>query len=192
MNRLKKLGTLAVVICALGAVCVANASAEPKFTATKAGALNGLNANKQRWIFNGGEVVCGEANVGGNLPSEEFTDLHVTVTYSKCKVSGLIDVHVSPGTYSLTANGEMHFVETMTFTWTKTIFSAHCTLTIAPQSNKVVEYENAGSDPFVKFKLTNIVYTSTGGVCGSSGSFGILDGELRIGRTFGGSIIHDP
>lgn len=179
MNRLKKLGGLSVVICVLGAICVANASAA-EFTATKTGALTGSNTGNQTWTLNAGLVKCAEASVAGNISSKSFTDLHITVTYGKCTAFNLPIAHVSPGTYSMTANGEHHLIETLTITVTKTLFTPECTITISPQTNKSVAFQNYGSDLIATSSLTGIVYTSTGGPCGFSGSSGTFEGALRL------------
>lgn len=189
MDRLRQFGALFAVVCTLGGVGVANASAA-EFTATKTGSLAGSNLAKQTWTFNAGLVKCTEASVAGNVSAKSFTDLHITVTYSNCTAFGLPNVHVSLGTYSMTANGENHIIETLTIKVTKTVLTPECTITISPQTNKSLEFTNYGSDMTAAFSLTGIAYTSSGGPCGSSGTTGTFGGTIRVGVD--GTLSYDP
>ena len=62
-----------------------------------------------------------------------------------------------------------------------------CTVTIGPQPVGTVDYANAGTKNLkVTYTLSGIVYTSTGGACGESGTNGTYAGASELERVGGG------
>ena len=190
MSSLKKVGALGLVVCALGAIGAANASAET-FTASATGSLTGRASLSQVFKTNGGYIECTSAAVSGVIESTAATSQHVTVKYSGCKAFGFSTVHIPPATYLLTANGGLHIKNTITVT--PTFFgSSICTVTFGPQASSFVFVDNeAGGYLRESFRLLFLSYTSTGGPCGASGNNGTYEGDLEVHRVGGGSLYFD-
>jgi hypothetical protein len=178
MRSLKVFGVLAIAVVALMAVTAASAMAAPKFTASASGGtLTGAATSNQVFKINGGTTTCTGAASDGTVPASPSTDLHLTVIYSGCTAFGFINTDISAATYTFTANGEVHLLGTITITPT----GAGCTVTVGPQTVKSVSYDNKTSGGFTGVEETSavsgITYTSSGGLCGSSGTNGTYTGN---------------
>jgi hypothetical protein len=178
MRPFKKLGVLAVVVFALSAIGAANASAA-QFTYTGPFSFSGEAGSSQVFTFNSGQLKCNVAESQGTAPYFFSDELHLTVTYKQCTYLNS-PAHVSQATYKFTANGEVHMGGI-------TILSTFggCHFTIPAQTRKSVSYSGSLK---LTTNLTGIVYTSTGGLCGSSGISGTYSGENKIN----GVVSHDP
>jgi hypothetical protein len=180
MSIIKKLSVLAVVVFALGALGVANASAATKFTATaKPAALSGKQLETQKFKTNGGTVECNTLAASGTVEKLESTEQEATVTYSGCSAFGFPVDNIT-ATYLFTANGSVHVQNEPKITVTGGIFG-ECTVTVAKQTVNGVTYDNNGG----KIKITpnpvkGIKYTSSGGICGASGENGEYSGASEV------------
>jgi len=190
MRSMKKFGVLAVVAFALSAIGAANASAVPTFTASATGSLTGKATNTQVFKTSGGEVKCNTAATSGTITSTASPEQHVTVNYSGCTAFGF-PVHITPATYLFTANGEVHIKNTITLEVTVP-FLPDCHVTVGPQTRKSVGYVPNGNNLIVSANVTGIVYTTTGGACGSSGNAGTYTGNNEVSRVGGGSVGWHP
>jgi hypothetical protein len=189
MRSLKKLSVLAIAVFAFSAIGVASASAA-QFTASATGEITGKALETQVFTTNGGEVRCNNIDVTGKIEKTASPEQHTTITYTNCTAFGIATVHISPATYLFTANGEVHIKNTIKITVTGGIFG-ECTITVAPQTVKSVSYTNNAGKIKVTPNVTGIVYTSTGGVCGSSGANGTYKGAAETERVGGGTISWD-
>jgi hypothetical protein len=187
MRSFKKFGVLAVVAFALCAVGAANASAAT-FTASATGSLTGKALETQVFTVNGGTVKCSTASTSGEIKSTASVEQHVTVKYTGCNAFGFVNTHITDATYLFTANGEVHLLNTVTITPT----GAFCHLTVPPQTIKTVSYSNNGGKMIVTPNVTGITYTSSGGLCGTSGANGTYTGKNEVERVGGGTISFDP
>lgn len=188
MRSFKKLGILVAVfaLCAIGA---ANASAA-EFTASATGSITGEALETQVFTTSGGTVECDTAVTSGTISSTAATSQHVTVEYDSCSAF-FFPVHISPATYNFTANGETHIEKAISITVTGGIFG-ECTITVPKQSVTSVDFANSGtSNVKVTPTVTGIDYTSTGGICGSSGSEGTYSGANEVSRAEGGTLRFD-
>jgi hypothetical protein len=188
MRKLKVFGVLAIAVFALTAIAAANASAAPKFTTTAAGGtLTGAKTTNQVFKINGGTTTCTGAATDGTIAASGSTTQEVTVTYSGCTAFGFVNTDISPATYLFSANGEVAIKNTITITPT----GAGCTVTVGETSNqnlKSVSFDTGVvSGGFTGIEETSavsgITYTSTGGLCGSSGTNGTYTGN---------SFLHGP
>jgi hypothetical protein len=184
MRSLKVFGVLAIAVVALMAVTAASAMAAPKFTASASGGtLTGAATANQVFKINGGTTTCTGAATDGTVPPSPSEDVHVTVIYSGCTAFGFINTDISEATYTFTANGEVHILNTITITPT----GAGCTVTVEPQTVKSVSYDNKTSGGFTGIEETSavsgITYHSSGGLCGTSGANGTYTGN---------SFLHGP
>jgi len=190
MSSFKKLGVLVAVFafCAIGA---ANASAASKFTASETGTLSGHATTNQVFTAGFGSVSCTKAASSGTISSTEATEQEAEVNYSECKALGVATTHVTPAKYLFTANGTVHVLNTITITVTKTVFTAHCTITITPQTPAgVVHFVPMAPRLTIIATISGIKYHSSGGPCGSAGEHadGTYEGTNEVERVGGGSI----
>jgi hypothetical protein len=197
---MKKFGVLLAVfaLCAIGA---ASAHAEnSEFTASATGSLSGSALENQVFNTGAGEVVCTTAATSGTIASVSATEQHVTVNYSGCKAFGLVNVHISAATYNFTAAktekevtqpNRVDIVNPITITVTKTLFTAHCTVTVPAQTVGTVDFENNGNNVKVTPTVTGIHSTGSGGVCGGTNSTGTYEGASEVHREGGGSVGFD-
>jgi len=188
MRSMKKLGVLVAVfaLCAIGA---ANASAAPQFTASATGELTGKALETQKFKTNGGTVECKKIDVVATIPAIASPEQHVTIKYTECSAFGfpVDDIHA---TYLFTADGSVHVVEEISITVTGGIFG-ECTVKVPKQTDKSVTYDSVSGKIKVTPNVTGIKYTSSGGICGSSGENGTYTGASEIERVGGGTISWD-
>ena len=187
MHSFKRLGVLAVLAFALSATVAASASAAA-FTYSATGSLSGKALETQVFTTAAGQLKCNVAETSGTISSTDFSQQHYTVNYKNCTAFGFASVHVSPATYQFTANGTLHVKNTITINVT----FGGCHQTVGPQTVGSLNYANNGGKLKVTFNLSGITYTTTGGLCGASGSNGTFTGANEIERVGGGSISHDP
>jgi len=187
MLTLKKFGVLGVVIFALSAISVANASAA-QFTASATGSLVGKQLETQVFTFNGGQLKCSTAETAGPISKTADTQLHMTVSLKVCLFNGFLTVHVSPITFTITSNFKFHLDNTITINVT----GGGCSLSLAPQTVGSVGFANNGSKMRMVPNVSGITYTATGGICGSSGTNGTYTGANEYERVGGGSLSFDP
>jgi hypothetical protein len=190
MSSMKQLVVLVAVV-ALCAVGVANASAA-EFTASATGEIEGHATANQVFTTNGGTVTCTKAAITGKIEKTADTQQAAIVNLSGCTAFGFATVDISSEKYLFTAFGPVHILETITVT--PTLFGASlCTMTIPKQTVSAVDFANSGIANITENPtITGIVYTSTGGSCGSSGSNGTYTGSSEINRKGGGTIRFDP
>jgi hypothetical protein len=190
MRRIKMFGMLVAVICAISALGAANSSAE--FTASATGELHGRALENQLFTTSAGSVLCSAATTTGTITKTATPEQHVTVHYSGCTAFALPAVHVSTATYLFTTDGTVHIVEPITITVTKTLFTAHCTITVKAQTVGTVDFETVGSKVKVTPTVTGIHSVGSGGPCGSTTSnTGTYEGASEIERVGGGFVAFD-
>jgi len=186
MHKLKKLGVV-IAVFALSAIGAASASAA-QFTASATGSITGKATATQVFTTNGGQVKCSVAASSGTIKSTATAEQTVEVKVSGCTAFGFVNTHVTPIQVNFTASGEVHLENTVTITPT----GAGCTQSVAPQTVKSTGYSNNAGKVKVTPNVTGITYTSTGGLCGSSGANGTLTGTNEVERVGGGSVSFDP
>ena len=190
MSKFRQFGAFATVLafCAIGA---ATASAST-FTVSATGELSGKALETQTFAFNGGTVKCSGADTTGTVSSSSFTELVLETQFTGCTAFGVASVHLSKFSYDATSNGTVHILKPMTITVTKTLFTGHCTATVAAQTVGTDDFANliAGNMKVVP-TIANIKYSSTGGVCGTEGENGTFSGASEIQRVGGGTIAWD-
>jgi hypothetical protein len=190
MRSLKKLGVLVIAVLALGAFGAANASAE--FTASALGEIHGNALETQVFETVAGTIECAGATTTGSITALASTEQHVTVHYSNCKAFGLVNVHISTATYLFTTHeGTVHVVEPITITVTKTLFTAHCTVTVGKQTLSKVDFINNGNNVIVQPTIGGIHSVGSGGVCGGTNSTGTYTGKSEVSRVGGGTVSVD-
>jgi hypothetical protein len=189
MYSIKKLGVLATVIWALGAIGAANASAEFTYSAT--GELHGDALENQVYNTGSGEIICSGATTTGTIASTNTAALHLTVQYSGCKVFGLTNVEITKATFLFTTDGTVHLLQPVGFTVAKTLFTKHCTFTISEQTVGTTDYVNNGNNLILEPTITGIHSVGTGGPCGGTSSTGTFGSRSEIHRVGGGSVSFD-
>lgn len=185
MRSFKMFGAL-VAVLALSAFGVANASAAT-FTASETGTLTGEATSTQVFTTDsGGKVECKKAATSGTIKAKETTEQHVTVNYSECTAFG-VPAEVTTATYNFTANGEVHILNNVII---HVLGFFPCTITVPPQTVKTAGYSGSGTITTTA-NVTKISYSSTGGLCGSSGTAATYTGSNKTSRVGGGSISFD-
>lgn len=197
MRSILKLSVILAAVCAVCAIGAANASA--KFTASAVGTLHGHAEATQ--VFNtgtgAGNVECSTATITGAITATEPTQQEMTVHYSDCSAFGFPGVHISTATYLFTTSGEVHLLEPITITLTKTLFTAHCTVTVKAQTLNKVDYTTTGtpgvnSHVTITPTITGIHSVASGGPCGSGTSIGgTYTGASTYHRVGGGYVAFD-
>ncbi|HKO37481.1 MAG TPA: hypothetical protein VJU14_03845 [Solirubrobacterales bacterium] len=183
MRRFKKFGVLTVAVLALSAIGAANASAA-QFTASATGTLSGKATSTHVFTTNGGQVKCTALAISGTIKSVASEEQTVEVKYSGCTAFGFATVHLTSAVYNYTVSGQVHIEKTITITVT----GAGCSQTVAPQTVSSVGYANNAGKLKVTPNITGIIYTSTGGLCGSSGANGTTTGTMEWERVGGGTL----
>lgn len=189
MRSMKKCGVLVTVVCALSAFGAADASA--RFTYSAPGTIHGVQLEKQVFKPGSGEVSCSNATTTGALLSRPTLDMHLTVHYSNCTAFGVVGAHISTATYLLTTDGTVHIVAPITITVTKTLFTAHCTVTVGAQTLSKVDVATNGNNLKLTPTVTGIHSVGSGGVCGGTNSAGTYSGASEIERVGGGWLVFD-
>lgn len=176
MRSIKVWGAALAVVCAFSAVAVANASAAT-FKASEKGTLTGKALNTQEFTTNGGTVKCSTAATSGTVTELEAASQVVTVKYGSCTAFGFASVEISPAEYRLYASGKVDVLNTITIN----VPLGGCKVTVGPQNGLgSVSYENNSGKIKESSNVTGITYTSTGGLCGSSGSNGVYKGNNEV------------
>jgi hypothetical protein len=185
----KMLGVTCVAALALSAMATAGASAA-QFTWSSTGPITGTSTGLQTFSAGGGSsVTCTHAHTHGTVKKIADTEQHVTVTYSGCTAHtflGPAAATVTPATYNLTANGEVHVLNTIVIH----VPAFGCTTNVAPQTLKSVSYTNkAGGKIEQHSNVTGIVSTSIF-PC-PSGTNGTYSGSNLLERP-GGTLTFHP
>jgi len=188
MRSFKQLSVFIVALLALCAIGATNASAST-FTASATGSITGKALETQKFKTNGGTVECPEVHISGTIPATQTTDSHETWEYTSCTAFGF-PADASKTTYTFTSDGSTHYKTTLSFTVTGGIFG-ECTVTVPLQTAKSVTYTNNSGKIKITPNITGIKYTSSGGICGSSGENGTYTGASEIERVGGGTISWD-
>ena len=178
MRRIKVLGATVIVVFAIGVIAAAAASAA-SFQTNETGTLKGVALTTQVFKTNGGEIRCTTATASGSVTTMVSETLKVLVNYNGCTAFGFTSVTVSPAEYVLHANGTEDVLNTVTVA----VPLAGCSVAVGPQSgNGTIAYSNSGSNLVTSSAISGIAYTSTGGLCGSSGTNGTFTGsdELKL------------
>jgi hypothetical protein len=123
----------------------------------------------------------------GKLTSVASPEMEFTISYGGCTGFGFTGAEVSPATFNVTATGTAHLLNTVTIK----IPIVGCDVTIKPQSFNLLNFTNTTGRIQLLFQLAHILYTSTGGLCGSSGENGTFTGKTEISRVGGGTLAWD-
>jgi hypothetical protein len=135
---------------------------------------------RQQLTVKAGPVKCWASGSGVPATSGRFD---LTVTYSGCTAFGFANVNVSPASYRYNADGELDLLNEVTIK----VLGAGCTFVLKPQSNlSSVAYSNNGPRLISKKTISGITYTSSGGLCGASGSDATLTGDEEMEQVNGG------
>jgi hypothetical protein len=193
-NRLKFIGFLAVAIMAMSAVAASAASAANFGTQSAPTFLKGVQETKNVFTVTGGTVKCtGAEFTSAEIKNKEESAITVHPEYTGCTAFGQAAT-VDTGTISDGCN----YILTATSTTTGgvtieceagnnivvTATTAACTITVGGQvpTNNMIDYENRGSgaiaDVLVTSTVEGIKYTSSGGICGASGTNGTYTGSV--------------
>jgi len=192
MCNFRKLG-MVVAVLALSAIGAANASAA-SFTASATGELSGEALEKQVFTTAAGTVECTGADVTGTIVATASEEQDVEVELTGCKAFGVATVHISKQKYKYTANGEFHIKSPITITVTRTLFTAHCSQVFPAQTAGELHYVNSNGMTDIVPTVTELEYTSTGGICGTAGTHtdGTYFGKTTVKRVGGGTTSFDP
>jgi hypothetical protein len=171
--RLKRIALISVAFVLLSAADAAGASASV-FTVSSTGTFTGTQVTPSVFTFNSVTVECGTTDSEGETVATETNELPFFVRFATCKAFGSIAAQVSRATVSLTANQTLDLLEGFTIT----IPALGCHLTVPAQgplsSVSLVNW------PETESNLSGITFTSSGGICGASGTSGTLTGTNEI------------
>jgi len=188
IRRMKVVGLAAVAVLALTAVSAASASAHTFTAASSPTWLKGEQSTKNVFTVNGGTVKCtGATFTSGKEVGTSLSSVTVHPSYSGCTAFGQ-EAEVNTGTitnginYVISAEGTVNIVKVGTGTGIVVkAKTAGCTVTVAPQTGlSSVTFTNEGSPSavLVTAAVEKITYTSSGGICGESGTNGKYSGSV--------------
>jgi hypothetical protein len=181
VNKIK-MPIVAAVICAFTAVTTPAFAWPTRFLA---GASEGsiLDANviagkavPQKFKTSGGTLECEKVMSSGKFSMSKTAALKEEVKYSKCKAFNLFIFALSPAKYEFNANGEVALESELILEPE----GGGCQIRLPPQSGlKGITYHNIAMNGHMLLEavanVSSITYTSSGGVCGSSGSNGVYE-----------------
>jgi hypothetical protein len=184
-RMLKALGVVAVIVFASSAVAAAGASAA-SFEANQTGTLSGHGTTPQVFTTGAGEIRCTTATASGNVEALSSETLKVTIGYSGCTAFGSVPATVSSAEYLLHANGLEDVLNTITFS----VPFAGCSITVGPQTGRgTVSYSSSGGRLIATSGISGVTYTTSGGLCGSSGSNGTAGGAGEFALNGGAGML---
>jgi hypothetical protein len=181
MGGSRKFFAILIGAFAVGAAAASPASAS-QFTASTNDSISGSAVTPATFTFSGGTVQCGLTSASGSaIPA--MSEIPLTVKFSACKVSGgLVTADISPASIALTANQSLDLLSTITIS--VTLFgTTTCQWMIGPQG-PLSSISYSGALQAVS-SLTGITYTSTGSLCGASGTNGTYGGTSQYVLTGG-------
>jgi len=186
-RKLKMIGLAAIAVLAVTAVSASAASAASFTSSAETTTLEGSQKTTNVFTTGAGEVKCAVAKFNGTQKGTKseglgFTSQTASVhpTYENCTAFGFsATVATNACEYVLHANGETDIVNCAT-PIKITIPVAGCNITVGNQNGlKSVSYTNeAGGDILVTANVAGISFTSSGGLCGSSGTNGTYKGSV--------------
>ncbi len=186
MYRIKALAVCVMAVCAVSVAVASSASAATEFHASKTGELKGTQLNTQKFKTNGGTVECTKAATSGTVTTLLAQRQLVTVEYTGCTAFGLAAT-VSLAKFVLDATNGSSAVENSIVI---NVPVGACTVTVSPSGNgtlKAITYKNSAGKIIEESAVTGITYTSSGGVCGTSGANGTYTGTNDV-ELVGGTI----
>jgi hypothetical protein len=215
-RNLKVLGLALVAALAMSALAASAASATYSFGAPNA-PTDGTGSQIGTNIFTtgAGTVECTSATFSGTQGSESSSDVTISPHYTGCTAFTIVGTHVKMNgcTYTFTTptvdlgggefTGESPHVictgENQIEITPTGFFGSICTVKIpgqTPTSGHVI-YKNEGEGTTRVVKVTATVggihFTSSGGICGSSGTNGSYEGSVTLrGYQDGNHSIHEP
>jgi hypothetical protein len=198
MRTFKRLGILAVAVLALGVVGVASASAAgglpASFSESSYGEASGKALEPQVFKFNGGSLTCSAAATDAPLVYDDInTRLRVRVYYSGCKAFSIVNVEVSPVSYIYNVDGQLEIAQPFTVKVLGGILGT-CTVTVpGSQTLGTLSFATVNTNNLkVAPNISGIDYTTSGGLCGSSGSNGAYTGASELSMRGTGFIRYYP
>jgi hypothetical protein len=188
-RKIKLIGLAALAVLAVSAVSASAASAAQFTSSAETTTLEGSQKTQNVFTTPAGEVKCSVAKFSGTQKGTAdgglgFTSQTATVhpTYESCTAFGFsATVNTASCNYTLHANGEVDIVNCPSTAPIKiTIPIGGCNITVTNQSaKKTVTYANeAGGDVLVTANVSSIAFTSSGGLCGSSGTGASYKGSV--------------
>jgi hypothetical protein len=186
MKRIKVCGLCLAGAFAFSAVGVASASAH-EFVASKAGTVKVPQVTNHKFKTNAGAIECmSTVGEGTAVAGSQKTNTE-KVKYSECTAFGFEAV-ISEAELQFSAEEWVSILNKVTIE----LPLAGCKITINPTKNKElkkVTYKNSAPVKTVEVKAVakGITYTSSGGMCGTSGENGEYGGNSKV-ELVGGTI----
>jgi hypothetical protein len=173
MGGLKKLAAVLAVVFAFGAM--ASAASASVFTST-GGPIEGMATTTQVFTFSGLSFECNIEQSTGTATALSMSELLLEERFSQCKAvigGGKVNAEVSLAKVGLTASQTLDVLNTVTFN--VPVFGCH--VMIPPQGP--LSTVTLSGWPVAVSSLSGITYTTTGGICGASGSSGTFTGTTH-------------
>ena len=204
MSKRFKLLCVAAAVVAYSVVSVAQAAAAQFHAESTPTWLKGTQVTQNVFIVSGGSVKCSGAEFKSvtAISSSPVSSVTVHPTYTGCSAFGQgVSVSTEGCFYTITVTSASTGDVTIECESTHSI-SVHgsttgCSVSVAAQTpgSPDVDLSSGGSvsemDILVTPTVTGIVYSSTGGACGASGSTGTYSGSVTV-QGFGTSTFSEP
>lgn len=166
-------GRLAATGLTLTALLILSAAASPAVLGFgfKAGALKGTQLTTQKWKMRDPEVKaieCKKETLEGTVPPPPQSTVTLKAKYGEC-VAVASPATVSAAEYEFSEEGWLSLLNRVTIE----VPALKCHLVLEPAKRlKTVSYfAGPHSEVEVKAALTGVAYSSSGGLCGTAGSY---------------------
>ena len=195
MKTIKLLSLLVVAALGLSIASAASASAaEASFLASETGTISSHAVGTHTFTTtpSGARLDCTTATGTGAVTAQmikeqtegkDFTSILISVAFSKCEVL-IGSTKVGTATVSLAAflfhaNGSV-FIEEPILIMVKPIIGSECSITVGSQLvDNGAKYKNNGISVVIESNATKIVWSGSGGDCGTSGNEAALVGNSQ-------------
>ncbi len=180
---MKKSTSLLVIgiLCMFG-LFVTSAMAHEFTASTKSGTAKDTNKYENTthahvFITNGGEVTCKEVKSTEPITSTKTKTVKANVKYTECTAFGFVGAEISEAEYEFSAEGSVKVLNTITIKPK----GLGCEVKVGPQGPLTkITYTEKSPNVEVNSEVGNIAYTSSGGLCGSSGTNGKYKGPVLV------------
>lgn len=172
------LPAIAVVAVMLPAATVARAEEGLEFVASKTGSVSSAALSTQTFTLSAGTIECSTATGSAEASERYLTSLTLKVSYGECAAFGSSFVTISEAEVLLSSADEASLLNTMVVNVESLL--GNCTVEFGPQSLAAPTYVNASGHIEYELAGEDLEYTSSGGVCGSSGTNATLKGSDEL------------
>lgn len=188
---IRKVGLVGLMMCFLGILGVAPASAE-FHSSVEHTVLDGKQVGSDSLVFNAGKITCTTITYSGTQSVKTSTTASLTPAYSGCNAFGFVGVTIDTNGCQLVLHTSTELTDVSCGEKPITVTAPGCTLTIGSQtgltsSTFVTEGTTPKRDIKAKLSLTGLKYTQVGSGETPCTSSSFSDGSYAAEATLTGT-----